>query len=400
MTRKERMLKTLRGERVDKIQWAPRLDLWYNAHKLAGTLPDEYKNASLIEICDHLDWGFHAVVPNFKQLRGPEDDMHRGLGVYNLNTMPFRTEFRDTDIAAEYRGDETVVTYKTPFGSISTKTVYDDAMRAAGISITHLAETPYKGSINDLKVIGHIFDNAEVLPNYEGFLEFSGLVGERGIPVGFLSLAGSPMHLLQRELMPMDQFFFAAHDYPDEMAECAGKIGKYYDRMFRVCADSPSDVFLCGANYDASVTYPPFFSEHIVPWLKRFADILHAEGKYLLTHTDGENTGLLEGYIESGIDIADSICPEPMTRLSLKEVRDYFNGRINIMGGIPSITLLKNTMDDTEFERFLDDFFTNLGAGDHIILGISDTTPPAAEFSRLKKIAQYIDNFGEVDYES
>ena len=39
MTHRERILRALRGEAVDRLPWVPRLDLWYNAHKRAGTLP-------------------------------------------------------------------------------------------------------------------------------------------------------------------------------------------------------------------------------------------------------------------------------------------------------------------------------------------------------------------------
>ena len=56
------------------------------------------------------------------------------------------------------------------------------------------------------------------------------------------------------------------------------------------------------------------------------------------------------------------------------------------MGGIPSICLLPDSMPDGRFEAYLDTFFSDLGAGDHLILGISDTTPPAADFERLKTI--------------
>ena len=66
MTHKERMLATLRGEPTDAIPWAPRLDLWYNSRKRAGTLPPKYRNAALYEITDDLGWGLHAIVPDFK----------------------------------------------------------------------------------------------------------------------------------------------------------------------------------------------------------------------------------------------------------------------------------------------------------------------------------------------
>ena len=53
-------------------------------------------------------------------------------------------------------------------------------------------------------------------------------------------------------------------------------------------------------------------------------------------------------------------------------------------------------MSDLAFEAYLDDFFSNLGAGDHLILGISDTTPPGAEFERLERIAARARAFGPV----
>jgi len=115
-----------------------------------------------------------------------------------------------------------------------------------------------------------------------------------------------------------------------------------------------------------------------------------------LTHTDGENRGLLNHYVDSQIDIADSVCPYPMTRLTMGEVRAAFDGRITIMGGIPSVALLKDSMNDRAFEEFLDEFFEQIGRGDHLILGVSDTTPPAADFGRLLKIAERVEAFGPV----
>ena len=77
MTHKERMLATLRGEPTDSIPWAPRLDLWYDANRRAGTLPPRYRHALLQDITDDLDFGYHAIVPRFKDLRDPLDEVHR-----------------------------------------------------------------------------------------------------------------------------------------------------------------------------------------------------------------------------------------------------------------------------------------------------------------------------------
>ena len=395
MTQKQRMLATLRGEPTDTIPWAPRLDLWYNANLRAGTLPPRYANVALEDITDDLGFGYHAIVPHFKDLRDPRDEMHRALGIYNLWTMPYVTRLEEVEVAVTAEGDLTHVAYRTPVGDVTTTVVYDENMRRAGISITHISEYAIK-SVKDYAAVGYLFDHATVEPNEEGYRAFSEHVGDRGMACAFLSLAGSPMHLLQRELMPMELFFYEMYDHPEELSECAESIGRYFEKIFQVVAKSSADLFLLGANYDHGVTPPPFFREHILPWLKRFARMLHAQGKFLLTHTDGENTGLLDCYLDSEIDVADSICPAPMTNLTFVQVRNYFGDRIAIMGGIPSICLLRESMSDRAFEAYLDDFFSHLGCGDRLILGISDTTPPKAEFDRLKRIGERVRAFGPV----
>ena len=392
---KQEMLAAIAGRPVAQIPWAPRLDLWYRANKRAGTLPGRFRNASLIELVDDIGAAMHAIVPNFKDLRCPDDEADRALGLYNLWTMPCQTVLENVRRTVTVQGDRTIVTYETPHGTLRTTMLYNQAMRRAGITITHVEEYAIKGPA-DYAAAGYLFENARVEPNYEGYRQFAEKVGHRGLAAGFASLAASPMHLIQRELMPMETFFYETMDHPDDLEELAGRIGLHWNRVMDVVADSPAELVFVGGNYDATVTYPPFFQQHLAPSLREFARALHARDKYLLTHTDGENSGLLEHYLASEIDVADSICPKPMTRLTFKQVRDVFDGKITIMGGIPSVALLPSVMSDKQFEAFLDDFFADLGAGDHLILGISDTTPPAADFQRLLSIGRRIEQFGPV----
>jgi hypothetical protein len=393
MTWKERMLATIRGEPTDRLPWVPRLDLWHKANRRAGTLPAQYADADLLDIVADLNWGFHAVVADFQDLRGPDDDADRALGIYNLWSMPWRTELKGVRRTVRVEGDRTLTEYRTPVGSVRTGVVYTEEMRRAGITITHVDEYAFKNA-DDYAPLGYIFEHAQAEENYAGYAEFAARIGERGLAVAFATAAASPMHYIQRELMPLDLFFYEAHDHPDNLRRLAEQVECYWDRMLAVVSRCPAEVILLGANYDASVTYPPFFAEHILPWLKAAAGVLHGEGKHLLTHTDGENTGLLEHYLGSEIDVADSICPAPMTKLSFREVRDAFAGRVTIMGGIPSVALVPASMSDGRFEEFVDGFFADIGAGDRLILGISDTTPPAADFNRLLEIARRAEGFG------
>ena len=396
MTHRQRMMAAIRGEPTDQLPWAPRLDLWFRANQQARTLPPHYRSAALRDFLDDAGIGFHAVVPDFRDLRSDQDDQDRGLGIFNLHMLPYRTVLENVERTVQRDGDRMRVQYITPVGTVSTTVLYDDAMRRAGITITHVEEHAFKTPA-DYDAIGTIFENLRVAPNVEGYQAWADYVGDRGIAVAMMNMAASPMQAIQRDLMPLDTFFLEMYDHPDELARLVQRIDHYYDQLLALACECPADVFFLGGNYDATVTYPPFFAEHIQPWLRKCARALHAQGKFLLTHTDGENTGLLELYLASEIDIADAICPAPMTRLSLQEHRETFNGRITIMGGVPSVALLESTMSDAEFSHYIDGFFETIGRGDHLILGISDTTPPAAPFERIAEIAKRVEVFGPVN---
>ena len=146
MTHKERMIAAIRGEPSDRIPWAPRLDLWYRANRLAQTLPDGHEGASLLDIVDEFGMGLHAVVPNFRDLRSPEDDVDRALGIYSLRTMPYRTVIENVERVVRVKGDRTFVDYHTPFGTIGTVVLYDERMRKAGISLTHVETYAFKSA--------------------------------------------------------------------------------------------------------------------------------------------------------------------------------------------------------------------------------------------------------------
>ncbi len=395
MNHKERIIKTIKGERTDCLPFVPRLDLWYRANKKNGTLPIKYRNATLMEMTLDMDIGYHGIVPDFKDIDSIEDEVDRALGIYKLRNMPYRAELKNVERKVTIDGDITQVDYITPVGNIRTKVLYNEDMRREGITITHIVEHAIK-SPDDFEAMAYIFNDFRVSPNYEGYNAFNEQISDRGVAVGFVSLAASPMHLIQRELMPVEQFFYEMYDHNEELNWLSGEINNFYTKVFQVVAESQSEIVLSGANYDSSVTYPPFFKEYIAPYLKQQADILHKKDKFLLTHTDGENKGLLDLYLEAGIDIADSICPYPMTKLSLEEVRNVFKGNITIWGGLPSICVLENSMSEYEFEKYLNNTLESVGKADHLILSLADTTPPLAKFERIEKIIKLCKEFGPV----
>ena len=400
MTHKERMLNAARGEWADRLPWVPRIDLWHNSNSMRGTMPAKYrKEATLDEIADDIGGGHHKIVPEFLKVRSPEDNIDRGIGVYRLWGMAYRPELVGVEREVKKEGDFTQVTYHTPIGSVSCKILYSDEMKRAGASITWISEHVLKEP-KDYRTVGYIFKNIKIHPDYNNYLEYQKKVGNKGFAAAFANLSSSPMHHIMKEFLDATKFYLEMYDHPKEMRQLCEDMEPYYDQIFRVLADSPAEVIFSGGNYDEMITYPPFFRDYIMPHLQKLADLLHPKGKLLLCHCDGENKGLLDLIRESGMDIAEAICPQPMTKVTLREVKKAFQGKVTIFGGVPSVALLEESMSDEGFEKFMKNLFAEIVPGDRFILGVSDTTPPDAKFDRLFRVTEMVYKWGKLPLEA
>ncbi len=185
-------------------------------------------------------------------------------------------------------------------------------------------------------------------------------------------------------------------DHPEKMLELADKIKLSFYQALDIGIDSDAEILRVGSNYDSMIENLPFFEEHILPTLKDCADRIHAKGKYVLSHTDGENSNLLDLYVKADFDIADSVCPAPMTSVSFNEHRQAFGDSISIYGGMPSILFLPNSTTEYDFEKYLDDFLQAAADGKKLIVSIADTAPPDADFDRIKTMVKKVKAFGPV----
>ncbi len=399
MTIKERLLAAIQGKPVDVLPFLPRLDIWYNANKFRGTLPDKYRHASLKEMLDDLGLGYHYVIPDYKDWEGPDRDEDIGLGHYRFHTKPFCLEFHN--MKREIRKDEKgnfFIRYITPVGEVSTCYHYDQKMKESGLTLNVITEHALKGDDEkEYDTIAYIFENCEVIPDYTRYHQFMDeAVGDNGICTGYVAAWASPMHYIIQDLMDFETFCFERADRPEKIEELCTRLTPFFDRIFDAVLGSRAELMLCGCNFDRSITPPNIFAESITPFIRKQAEKAHAAGKFLATHPDGENAGLLEEYVKSGMDVADSICPAPMTKLTLKEVRTAFQNKITIWGGIPSICFLDSTMSEYEFEKYIDMTLKSIGTGRRMIMGIADTTPPDAKLERILKAAELIRAFGPV----
>ncbi len=252
----------------------------------------------------------------------------------------------------------------------------------------------------DYKILGYIYEHMQVEPAYDGFSNWAEQIGNNGLPVIYASTSGSPMHHIMKVLLDSTDFYYQYQDHQKDMFGLAEQMSVYFSKVIDVVSESPAEVLFFGANYDDMLTYPPFFEDHIQPWLRRAADKFHSNNKLLLCHTDGENKGLMDLLHDCGMDVADSVCPQPMTKVTLAEYYRAWSDKITIFGGVPSNLMLEDSYNDDEFEQYMDSLFSAIHPGSKFIIGIADTTPPDASFKRLQRIQELVVERGQLPLES
>ena len=394
------MLTALRGEMADVLPYAPRIDLWYLANSVAGTLPEKHRGRTQREIAVAEGWAFHHAFAD--DLLGEDHDeeyRHRGLGILQVNNII--VDFKmptDVEVKWSREGNLTTVEYHTPVGMVCNTMEYSKQMQLLGISIPHVIDHLIK-SKDDYLAANHLFEHMEVVPRFDRFKKFSEEIGDNGVPVTAGFYAPSPVNQIQRDLIDPTQFYFHYNDYQKEIRGLADRMEHLFDGILKACCDSPAEMIMWGANYDDMLTYPPYFEKELMPWIRKAADALGARGKLVMCHTDGENFGLMDLIRDSGMHVAESICPHPMTRLTMEEYYQRWSGYLTLFGGVPSTVVLVDTPVE-QFEAYMDNLLKAVAPGNRMVVGIADQVPPKVDFDRLVRIGERIAVEGRLPLEA
>jgi hypothetical protein len=382
MSFRNAMLRTLRGAPEPELLFVPRLDIWYNANLKRGTLPAEFRGLPLPQIAAQLGVGFHSVVPDFARTGDERNLHHRALGFYNHPDFPYRADFSAVEHRVIKEPQTLTTIYPTSTGDVVTRIHYGADFLSSGSSIPDILEPAIK-EIADYPRLAEILAKVRIVATPESYAHYHARIGDQGVAVAYLSLAASPVHHIMRDLRKLEPFFFDLLDTPAPLYALTEPLAALYDAMIEAALQASAEVVFLGANYDDAITYPPFYEEHIMPWLQKAGERLHRAGKLLLTHTDGENRQLLPLYPRSNFDIADSVCPAPMTKVPLRDYRKAFGQQITIWGGIPSIIVLKHSCSDADFRSYVDALLHESRPYNNLILSVADTLPPDADFDRI-----------------
>ncbi len=366
MTNQERLLSVMAGNSPDRIPWVPRLKLWFDAHRLQGTLPAKYQGLTMREI-----------------------ERELGLGTPARDGAIFRTKLRDVEVRTEEHGSEVRTEYVTPAGTLSTVFRGSRTLDQAGIrgrEMQHVIKGP-----EDYPAAEYLISHTDVIPTYDAYLAYEEETGEDGVPL--VDIGQDPMSMFLLELAGYNTAFYHLHDYPDQVNHLLGVLGEYTQIVQQVALDSPARLILHGAHFQTQFTPPRLFRQHMLPYFKPFAERLHKRDKLLVCHADADTSLLLDLIKEAGFDMAECFVTAPMVPMTLERARAVLGDDVIIWGGIPSM-MLCDPVTDGEFDSYMRTVLRTIAPGNAFILGVADNVMPEAKIERIARVSEMVEEYG------
>ena len=356
MTFRERTLAIFAHQPVDNIVYQPRIEHWYNVNKNQGTLPERYKDMSLLDVYDDLGCSIRSY-PFFNGCLKCKDDP-------------------SVKVESEWRGDICVNRSTTPVGSVETHT------RCTSLA-QHTDKFPVE-TPEDIRVMEYMLRGRTWEFDNDLFAQNDAQVGDRAAPMIFI-----PRVNIQRlfiEIMGVENTLYALADDRPMVERLIKAVDESDEQMLRVMAESPVPIINFGDNVDHHFLPPNLFERYVLPVYQERAKMFRAAGKFTNAHWDGHIKLLLPYARQTGLDGIEALTPIPQGDVTVEEMKDAL-GDIVLLDGIPMTWFLPHEKDEdleTVTREIIETFSPNL------ILGISDEPSPVCDIEKVRLAAEIL----------
>lgn len=286
MTVKERVFATLRGEMVDRVPFTC----------YAGLFPENEREPFI----SNGDIGLVYRIP-----------------LYNTQTPNIKTRSEDYWENNEHR---VKYIYETPVGS-----VYETLRTGGGYGSSLRCEFLIKKP-EDYKVVEFMVRDRINTPNYEGYINAVKNASDHDIVVG--NVGYSPIQQMLVMYMGPEQFAIDYYENRDLFDSLYNALTEKDRELYKISAESPSEFFIYGDNTTSDMIGLERFVRYAIPRYNEFAELLHARGKRLGSHMDGNLQILKHAIAESGLDFIEAFTPSPMFDMTLEDALTTWKDKV------------------------------------------------------------------------
>jgi hypothetical protein len=293
----------------------------------------------------------------------------------------------DPEVKLESRTENGVFSTRivTPLGSLYEERVFNPDSYSYGIR-KHLLE-----STADFAIVEYLMERLQCQPRWERFHAWREALGDLAFPYAQLPYSGSG-YLMARN-MAVEQAVFAVLDEPDKVRRLVDAVNACNLRILDAILDGPFETLIISDNYDSNVQTKEFFDTYVRDYYTEVARRLHARGKYLAIHVDGESRGVLGWLAECGVDCADALTPAPMFAQTPAQMRAEAGPDLILSGGIPA-TLFGPRASDAEFIECVRRWLDLRRASPRLLMAAGDQVPIEAPWHRIEMLAKLVEEHG------
>ncbi len=383
---RQRALAVLHNKMPPRLPFITRLEAWYKSHTRANTLPERFRGMTL-------------------------DQMHAAAGVGRLKfSSPFALRLRGVEVRAAFNGEahfrahepivenfpgmwdivptdragETVTELITARGRLMLRHRLLRENVETGTDpylVQHLLETD-----EDFAVAEYMIERAEVVPQLRKVQDDEAEVGENGLVVPLLYRI--PFQQVLLEYLGEVPLFRALHARSDLVRRLLKSLDLQMMQLIESVAALDVPYVEFPDNLHGPMTSPALFQEYCLPVYQKYCQALHAQGKKVGSHTDGNMRPLLRLIPQTGLDACESFSPYPLTPCTFDEAWEAWKTGPRIWGGIPS-PILEARFQEADFRAHMAGLFRLIDRP--TILGIVDLFMHHNSIDRVMEIASWIE---------
>jgi len=316
-------------------------------------------------------------------------DLHKQIGAVSYVEMGsfYDLYSDDPEVSLVSSMDHDVFTTRitTPLGTIHEERVFNADSYSYGIRKNLLQST------DEFPIIEYLMEHLHCRPKWELYRSWQASLGELAYPYVPLPYSGSGY--LMARYMGVEATVYAILDEPERVRRLVQAVNVCNLRILDAILDGPFETLIISDNYDSNVQTKEFFDGYVRDYYTEVARRLHAKGKYLAVHVDGESRGVLGWLAECGVDCADAVTPHPMFALTPAQMRAVAGPGLILSGGIPA-TVFGNIGSDAAFIECVKRWLDTRLASPRLIMAAGDQVPTDAPFHRIAMLPELVAKYG------
>lgn len=312
MDARERLLRVFRGEKPDRMPWAPLIDSYFL--DAVGYTEDDLR---YLDFCESL--GVDQMLRHVPVVRYEYDDTIQRA----VNTLG---------------GGLERITLETPEGSITQVIEHHHG--------TDRWHECYIKTADDLRVFQYVEEHKTILPDYSYFKEVDATLGYRGIAT--VGSPATPLAMMLEIYVGLENLVYLLYDEREAVEDCMRAMHRNHLIETRYAAQSPAPVVMAYEDTSTTTISLKMYRDYCQQQLGEYCDVVRQAGKPYIVHMCGKLFGFRDLIAETRCDGIDSLCPPDTGDIELWEGRAYWPEKLLIGGIDPSALVFCSAQQLTE----------------------------------------------------